>query len=118
MSAGSTPSVHVLAGTRAASAYTETFRMRAREMGGVNVRTRDIIEADAQLVADAARMQTYLDAGYKPCSAIVPAWYQDENQFMPEECDRLVTPGYTLCPSCELAGKPVAPYRGPRTVTA
>lgn len=79
------------------TARAAIFRMRARELGGVNAKTRPIIESEAQQGAAAAAKAVYEAAGYTPCTGTVPVWYPEENVHMPEECDRLCSPGYTLC---------------------
>lgn len=74
-----------LARNNADSARTATFRMRAREMGGVNARNRAHIVEQAEAAAHAAAEQTYLDHGYRPCA---------------QGCGRLASPSYADCPNC------------------
>lgn len=83
--AGKHEAIRRLARNNADSARREAFRMRAREMGGVNARTRDHIVQQAEEAARAAAEQTYIDHGYRPC---------------PQGCGRLVSPGYVDCPNC------------------
>lgn len=83
----------------AAVAYRAAFSARAREMGGINSRTRDHITEQAKAAAHEAREAVYLRAGYTRCSGEgTPEFWPDENQWMPSECDRLVSPGFAFCP--------------------
>lgn len=74
-----------MAATRAATARRETFRMRAREFGVINARTRPLIEAEAEQAARQAANAVYLTAGYRPCVG---------------ECGRLASPQFRYCPAC------------------
>ena len=65
-------------------ARTEVFRMRTRELGGLNARTRPIIEHEMGLAAREAAENVYLAAGYRHCI---------------QQCGRLASPGYAECPS-------------------
>lgn len=63
---------------RAASvAYSEWFRARAREFGGVNPTNRAQIEAESADQAKQARRRVYLSHGYTVCGA-------DNRAFSPE----------------------------------
>lgn len=66
------------------AAYHSAFATLARERGGVNASNRAAIEAESNAAGKAAAEAVYLAAGYQRCPAA--------------ECDRLVTPGYAVCP--------------------
>lgn len=66
-------------------ARTEVFRLRTRELGGLNARTRPIIEAEQDAAQREAMLNVYLAAGYRVCIH-APA------------CPRLASPGYAECP--------------------
>lgn len=77
--------VRLAARVAAQQARAEVFRMRARELGGVNERTRPIIEAEQAAAAQEAAENVYLAAGYHRCIH-APA------------CPRLASPSYAECP--------------------
>lgn len=63
------------------------FRMRAIELGGVNPKTRPIIEHEVMLSRRQAMEDVYLAHGYSRCAAFDGT------------CGRLASPGYVECPS-------------------
>lgn len=65
-------------------ARTQVFRLRTRELGGLNAMTRPIIEHEMDLAAREAAENVYLAAGYRFCI---------------QQCGRLASPGYVECPS-------------------
>lgn len=83
----------------AATERARIYRMRAREMNGINARTRPIIENEARQGARLAYIQTYLANGYRECGQTVAVWYPEENVYMPEPCENLVSPGFYECPN-------------------
>jgi hypothetical protein len=84
------------ANAAAHQAYSAAFRLRAKEMHGVNAKNRAAIEADAQAAARAAYITSLREQGYGVCAQ--------------GGCDRVTSPivvngvqkgTYVLCPGCE-----------------
>ncbi len=81
------------------AAFSAAFSQRAREMGGLNERTRAHIFEQANAARVNAKQAVYLRAGYTYCTAQVAGEYSpEENVRFPEDCNALVSPGFTFCP--------------------
>lgn len=70
---------------------SETFRMLARERGGVTPRTREGIVNESRLAGRAAAETIFLVRGYTRCTDPFGGG-----------CTRLASPGYGSCPFCTL----------------
>ena len=79
-------------------AYSAMFRQRAKELGGVTQKTRALIHDESVAWAKRAQINVYLKNGYTECTGETTVFYPDENVWMPEKCNALVSPGFAFCP--------------------